>query len=265
MKDKTPIANPESYNFKGDATRLFQFQFGPYTGTELYVWDEACGFGEALEIAAEWLVEHAPGFIEALDSDEHRERCDETRADLTRKLGRAPTDEELWTALDVDHTLTESGYIFSDDWRGYEVMDADEYETVRRRSIDHGYREDARDVVDETATVEPSATVERREDGSIWVAAWVRVADPAPYVLTLDKSEIRTCEFVGGRYGWPSILDYLEDGDRTIRLSKDDAYEWALNASGDAEGGHNLFPMLAPGSDLYRKLSDLYRKIQSAD
>ena len=74
----------------------------------------------------------------------------------------------------------------------------------------------------------------------------------APYCLLLTEEDVRTIAFVGARYSWAQALLALEEGEN--ELSEPEAWEIAEAFDADAEGGHALFPMLAPDSDLYAKL-----------
>lgn len=83
------------------------------------------------------------------------------------------------------------------------------------------------------------------------------------YTLTLTEEDWRTIEFVGGRYGWSkALLDHVRcaegveyrhlGGDHQIPEHK--AWEIVEAFEQDCEGGHSLFPMLDPDSDLAAKL-----------
>src|SRR5512134_2926868 len=60
--------------------RKWLFSFGAYGWTSVLVVG-ACSLDDALECAAGWLADNAPGHLMAYDSDEHlallREQCDE--------------------------------------------------------------------------------------------------------------------------------------------------------------------------------------------
>lgn len=81
---------------------------------------------DALEIAADWLAQNAPGLIVTHDSAE----CAELWQEAKRALGvHSDLDAEDWdeyarnNAEIVDHTYTEAGYIPSWEWRVDECED----------------------------------------------------------------------------------------------------------------------------------------------
>lgn len=78
------------------------------------------------------------------------------------------------------------------------------------------------------------------------------------YALTLTDDDVRTMDFVGSRYGWTEHLP-REAGEHT--LPEHVVWAWREAADGDAEGGHRLFPMLNPHSDLYAKLMALHASV----
>ena len=75
----------------------------------------------------------------------------------------------------------------------------------------------------------------------------------APYKLFLSREDVETIAFVGGRYAWSSALLALDEGEN--ELAESEAWEIADAFDADAEGGHSMFPMLAPESGLYEKLA----------
>lgn len=102
-----PIANPLDYEFCGRRTPLFRFGFGT---VQVYAW--GCRHLEdALEAAAEWCAENAPGVF-------------------------SEPDEEVCELAEVDHTYTESGYLLSYEWWVDEVIDTTEYGDVYDRSVE---------------------------------------------------------------------------------------------------------------------------------
>ncbi len=80
------------------------------------------------------------------------------------------------------------------------------------------------------------------------------------YKLSLTTEDLNSIAHVGGRYEWSrSVLFYLEEGENEIA----EAMAWEINDAfkRDTEGGHSMFPMLDPASDLYAKLSDFHDSI----
>lgn len=87
------IVNPEEYLYR---RCLYRFEFGGAGSTHLVVWSDS--FDDALETAAEWLCEHAPGHIMTRDS-------------LEARIEDAPHATE-------DLMCTESGYLSSSECVG---------------------------------------------------------------------------------------------------------------------------------------------------
>lgn len=122
-----PIVNDTWHDMGG---ALYLFSFGAYGGHDCYAWGER-SLDDALEAAAEWLGETAPGLFSEPDY-----------ADAARELG-APedwADDEEWFSrvselAERDHTYTEAGWLLSWEWSVREITDADEYATVKARSI----------------------------------------------------------------------------------------------------------------------------------
>ena len=131
----TPIANPSDAGSYGGARggargqSLYRFHFGAYGARVVYAWD-CHTMSDALEAAAEWCREHAPGVFTEPDYDG-------AAADIG-----APEDwrddpewaDKVRDRAEVDLTYTESGYIASWEWSVTEVTDADEYAYVYARS-----------------------------------------------------------------------------------------------------------------------------------
>lgn len=89
--------------------------FGACGPTRLMVW--ANGLDSALELAGEWLAEHAPGHIMAHDSEELRALVRASAEDLGLDLSRSVDAE--YRAHDhatADLTYTEAGYLTSWEW-----------------------------------------------------------------------------------------------------------------------------------------------------
>jgi hypothetical protein len=74
----------------------------------------------------------------------------------------------------------------------------------------------------------------------------------APYRLDLTAEDVLTIAFVGVRYAWSEVLIDLGEGENEI----DEAEAWCIADAFDAdtEGGHAMFPLLAPDSELFAKL-----------
>lgn len=69
---ETPIANPSDAE---DAQSLYQFQFGAYGDTVVYVWADSDE--SAFEIAVEWLDDHAPGLLVDVTLDDLKEAAED--------------------------------------------------------------------------------------------------------------------------------------------------------------------------------------------
>ncbi len=78
--------------------------------------------------------------------------------------------------------------------------------------------------------------------------------------LTLEFTEedIRALLWVGGRYCWSNaILQFIcEPGE--ITLDESDILVIVEEMDKDAEGGHQLFPCLSPGTSLSKKMNEIY-------
>lgn len=119
------IIDPEEFMAGGYGERarqkytdLYLFGFGAYGWTRLLVW-EPDSLEEALEKAAEWLAQHAPGHIMEHGSDELQSLYKEAAEDLGYSWPLDP-DDEGWDEVDqeatADLTYTESGYLTSYEW-----------------------------------------------------------------------------------------------------------------------------------------------------
>ena len=152
-----PIANPEDCD---DDRALYQFQFGPYTGTEVYVW--ADGDEDAFEIAIEWVDDNAPGLLVTVDEDDLKEAAEDLGIewDEAWSNGGAAGRKEFgttWNPYDdpefvkiVEHaeadltlightTLKHGTHIPSWEWHFHEVTDEGEIEEVAGRSEEEEY------------------------------------------------------------------------------------------------------------------------------
>ena len=98
----------------------FVLQFGAYGSTNLMVW--ANSLDDAIETAAEWLAEHAPGHVIPIWGEEHkdliREVCSERGIEFPG--GFEALDDETKYAIcadaETDLTMTESGFLRSYEW-----------------------------------------------------------------------------------------------------------------------------------------------------
>ena len=114
MPDPIYIVNPCDL---GPDESVWHFQFGAYGCTHLAVIDHH--LEDALEIAAEWLHEHAPGvFVEPEYPEGVADMSDEQR-------------DAAQQSAEVDLTYTESGWLASWEWH---VHEADEQLAARVRS-----------------------------------------------------------------------------------------------------------------------------------
>lgn len=77
--------------------------------------------------------------------------------------------------------------------------------------------------------------------------------------LELTEDDVRAIDFAGYRYGWSEALAWCEVGENEI-----DPHKGARILDGfgqDIEGGHSLFPLLDPRSDLAVKLAHLLTEL----
>lgn len=81
----------------------------------------------------------------------------------------------------------------------------------------------------------------------------------APYRLELTAEDALTIAFVGARYAWSEALIGLAEG--VCELSEVEAWAIAEAFDADTEGGHTMFPMLAPNSELFAKLLSFRERI----
>ena len=124
-----PVVNPTDYNFSRDTMPLYLFQFGAYGDTRVYAWG-CSGLEDALEAAAEWLRDNAPGVFHEVDyagaAAEVGAPEDWDSADNVDRWG-----ERVQEAAEVDMTYTEVGYLASWEWTVSEVTDADTVAAIR--------------------------------------------------------------------------------------------------------------------------------------
>mgnify|MGYP003676230746 CR=1 FL=1 len=74
----------------------------------------------------------------------------------------------------------------------------------------------------------------------------------APYRINLTAEDVLTIAFVGARYAWSEVLIDLGEGEH--ELGEAEAWRIAEAFDADTEGGHAMFPLLAPDSELFAKL-----------
>ena len=76
-----------------------------------------------------------------------------------------------------------------------------------------------------------------------------------------DK-DIATVKWVGDRYCWSSVMLKHLNLPGTIILTHDDLLEIRDECKKDSEGGHVLFPCLAPGTPIWSKMVNIYSEGQ---
>ncbi len=79
------------------------------------------------------------------------------------------------------------------------------------------------------------------------------------YKLHLTQADIDTIAYIDYRYNWSKILSGYGPG--TNEISEHIAWEIRDAFDSDTEGGHSIFPMLDPDSNLYDKLLKFYEEI----
>lgn len=81
----------------------------------------------------------------------------------------------------------------------------------------------------------------------------------AGYRLVLTAEDVLTITFVGARYAWSEALLGLPEGVHEF----DEAAAWQLAEAFDEDsvGGHTVFPLLSPRSELYAKLVEFRESI----
>lgn len=138
-----PQANPEEAfwdtgeKIKSSGKPAWLFSFGAY-GTQVIVWEKS--LEDALEIAAEWLKENAPGFFVEPDYKEAAEELGlstgtESQPDLFERL-REEHEDEIRDKAEEDLTYTESGWIPSWEWHVTEIPSKTETHALRLRAVD---------------------------------------------------------------------------------------------------------------------------------
>ncbi len=127
--DKITIINPnETLESAKKATykpgRLWLFGFGAYGDTNLAYWDPGHEHLEgALEHAAEWLAENAPGHITSENEmmELYKEAADELGVSWPPEDWDDPKVEEVREQAETDLTYTESGWLTSHEWTVDEI------------------------------------------------------------------------------------------------------------------------------------------------
>lgn len=130
--DTTPIANASDHAFRGDRTTLYLFQFGAYGTQYVYAWGND-GFEDALEEAAGWLADNAPGHFVTFEDSDYTEAADDIGAPDDWKEDDA-WREQVYERAECDHTYTESGYLASWEWAANSVKDPSVVAYIRWRS-----------------------------------------------------------------------------------------------------------------------------------
>ena len=113
-----PTDYPQSrHHGIGSRTKLFGLHFGAYGWTKVLVWSDS--LEDALEEAAGWLADHAPGiFVD----QENLAELEKEAIEEAREENPDADDEELEQIVmdsdsaHTDLTYTESGYIASYEW-----------------------------------------------------------------------------------------------------------------------------------------------------
>lgn len=117
---KINVANPLARDMtRGTYGRwqTYLFSFGAYGDTHVLTYGS--GMDSALEEAAEWLADNAPGHLMAHDSEELSDLFTEAVQEFEEEHGREPDDEERCECFDkatTDLTYTEAGYLTSYEW-----------------------------------------------------------------------------------------------------------------------------------------------------
>ena len=82
------------------------------------------------------------------------------------------------------------------------------------------------------------------------------------YQISLTDEDCNAIAFSGGRYCWSDAL--ISEGlcePRTYAIPEHTAWELCEAFERDAEGGHSMFPLLDPMSELARKLHRLCQEV----
>ena len=129
MSKAIPVANPCDYNFNHDTMPLFLFRFGAYTW--VYAW--GCdGLEDALEAAARWLRDNAPGLFHEVDYAGAAVDIG-APADWDSEENRYEWGDRVIEAAEVDTIYTESGHLALWEWSVSEVAEADTVAAIRNQ------------------------------------------------------------------------------------------------------------------------------------
>lgn len=133
--DRNPfvVVNPTAYNTY-TRNSVFAFAFGAYGWTRLIVWEASDHLDDALEVAGEWLAEHAPGI---LTSEEEVGKLIEEAKEEDPSLD----DEDAFSTATQDLTYTESGWIPSWEWTVSEFTDGELFDVTLQASKEEYERE----------------------------------------------------------------------------------------------------------------------------
>ena len=115
MADIIPIANASWHD---EDAPLFRFTFGAYGSVQVYAFGR---LEAALEDAAVYLAEHAPGMFEKPDYVDAQCEAGHAFAGCERDHGDCPDCERVQERAEMDLTYTESGYLASWEWTCAEV------------------------------------------------------------------------------------------------------------------------------------------------
>lgn len=128
----------------GRGTKLWWFQFGAYGDTYVFVWGGS--LEDALEEAAGWLADNAPGLLtsEKEMAERFQEEAEDQGVSWPPEDWDDPEVESVREAAEADMTYTESGWIPSWEWYVNELHPGDElYAEVWEATIDRLAEEDA--------------------------------------------------------------------------------------------------------------------------
>jgi hypothetical protein len=76
--------------------------------------------------------------------------------------------------------------------------------------------------------------------------------------INLTEEDFSALLWVGGRYCWSNIMLQFVSGPGEVTFDEQDLIEIRAEMEKDTEGGHRLFPCLAPGSSLSSKMYEVY-------
>lgn len=136
MRKNITIANPSERIFDN----LYQFQFGVYKYTKVYVWSNS--FESAFEEAIEWVDDNEPEHLYNVNEESLKEAAEELGFIYRKHNDKLFNDEEfekIREQAEVDltiigHTTLKHGqYIANYEWNGHDVTDTDERAMVREQ------------------------------------------------------------------------------------------------------------------------------------